>query len=106
MAFFVEIPSLLRLYLEDNAIRQIDDHAFTNLNNLVELKISRNRLSSFPKMINCPNLRRLYLSSNSLIRLQAETLADVNLEQLTVSFDNPLNKFINYKQRFAQRLLA
>ena len=80
-----DIPSLVRLYLEDNEIEDIDESAFANLHKLVELKLSSNKLTDFPKITNSAKLRRLYLSRNRLVRLHANTLADVNLEQLTVS---------------------
>ena len=82
---FVGTPNIYRLYLKDNRIDTIEDRAFDNLTNLVELKLGSNLLTRTPKLRHSPTLRRLCLNNNHLKTLQRNSFANVNLEQLTVS---------------------
>ena len=75
---------LERLYLENNKISYIDRDAFTNMTKLIELKLTNNLLNTFPIIIGCTKLARLYLSHNRINQLY-NNFQSVNLEQLEVS---------------------
>ena len=79
------MPRLARLYLEKNSISTVNINGLSNLVNLVELKLSNNKLRDLPKIVNCPKLSRLCLNFNQIVRLQSGFLDEVNLEQLGVS---------------------
>ena len=92
---------LERLYLENNKISYIDRDAFTNMTKLIELKLTNNLLNTFPIIIGCTKLARLYLSHNRINQLY-NNFQSVNLEQLEVSF--PYLEFglesLKYLERF------
>jgi len=77
--------TILRLYLGRNHIHTIDQNAFRNMSNLVELKLTNNKLTTFPKIIGCPKLQRICLENNRLRRLRYDSFTQLNLEELMVS---------------------
>uniref|UniRef100_H2ZK38 LRRNT domain-containing protein n=1 Tax=Ciona savignyi TaxID=51511 RepID=H2ZK38_CIOSA len=84
-SMFAGMPNLMRLYVERNRIRGIEQKALFNLTKLVEIKLGGNQLTNFPKITMCPKLRRLSLPNNRLVRLQFDSLSEVNLEELELS---------------------
>lgn len=64
----MDLVNLQRIYLSQNRITSIDEHAFKGLTNLVELDLSGNLLDTVPTatFVDCPSLMRLILSYNPI----------------------------------------
>lgn len=71
------LQNLQKLNIAKCKIRKIDDHAFSNLTNLVELDLADNLLVVVPSetFVDYPELRRLTLSENPIRRLESNAFA-------------------------------
>lgn len=85
----VQLTNLQRLYLRECHIDQIDDEALAGLTNLVELDLSRNRLTAVPSssFTDTPFLRDLVLAYNPFQKIHSHAFKNTpNLVKLDLSY--------------------
>ncbi|OQR76227.1 leucine-rich repeat-containing protein 4B-like, partial [Tropilaelaps mercedesae] len=78
------LVNLQKLYLSQNQLRELQEHAFYKMNNLVELDLSHNKLGAVPTNAfkHLVNLRQLLLKGNPITVLEDSSFA--HLRSLSV----------------------
>ena len=98
---FAGFGKLIKIYLQQNSISNLDDDVFSDLLMLKMLDLSRNSFSEIPKAVIQSSVKHLLLDKNSINHLTSEFFCSMpSLEQLSLE-DNPINcdcgdeKFLN-----------
>ncbi|XP_014607833.1 PREDICTED: leucine-rich repeat-containing protein let-4-like [Polistes canadensis] len=101
--YFVDAPILKKLYLSNNGINAIHEHAFSKLELLEELYLQNNVLEQLPNKWsqNLRNLRYLNLSNNAFKTLESLSLIQ-SLPLIKIDFIN--NPIIYMKVEVLQNL--
>lgn len=87
-----DISTLEKLVISENSIYELEDNAFENLENLVELDLSFNQMTYLPSSIGrLTKLKRLKLNGNRLTSLPKEFENLVSLESLDLE-GNPIGR--------------
>ena len=75
---FFNLSSLIELYLQENAISEINGSIFANNGLLKVIDLSSNKISGLPKFVGLESIEEMYFSSNQIERLKTETFSETS----------------------------